>query len=241
MGCGASASKERYASSEPQTNNNNVYQTGSPGAIERAAAILKDGAVIALPTDTLYGVAACACSTAGIRSIYAIKRRDPKVPLAICVGDPSDVEHYAETAHLPEGLLAHLLPGPVTLLLARKPSGELSDDLNPGVELVGVRVPDSDFVRGVARAHGKAVALTSANKSGAPSTLEVGEFEPLWNKCGAVFDGGRIPASRSGSTIVDLSVAGEFGIRRVGETCEDIKRDLREKFNLTERDICIGT
>lgn len=81
----------------------------------------------------------------------------------------------------------------------------------------------------VSRQCGQAIALTSANQSGAPSTLAVEEFENLWDKCEAVFDGGRIASSRSGSTIVNLSVPGEFSIKRVGEECEVIQVRWGEK------------
>ncbi len=80
----------------------------------------------------------------------------------------------------------------------------------------GVRIPDSDFIRGVCRDHGGAIALTSANISGAASPLCVNDFAHLWPLCAAVFNGMRIQADRAGSTIVDLSVVGAFKIVRPG-------------------------
>jgi hypothetical protein len=69
--------------------------------------------------------------------------------------------------------------GPVTVVLRRRP-GRLSEALNPGVPSVGIRVPDCAFIRAVARAHGAALALTSANLSGGTSTVAVEEFTELW-------------------------------------------------------------
>ena len=69
------------------------------------------------------------------------------------------------------GILGDLLPGPVTLIFKRKP--ELNPDLNPATEIVGVRIPDHKFIRGIARACEQPVALTSANKSAAKSCLQV--------------------------------------------------------------------
>jgi len=72
-----------------------------------------------------------------------------------------------------------------------------------------VRVPNSCFVRAVARQYGHALALTSANQSGDRSTVDVTEFLEIWDDCTLIFDGGKIPSSGLGSTIVNLSVPGE--------------------------------
>tara|TARA_B110000977_G_scaffold64920_2_gene88428 strand:- start:38930 stop:39610 length:681 start_codon:yes stop_codon:yes gene_type:complete len=197
--------------------------------VAEAVEALRREKVVAIPTDTIYGVAASACSDVGIERLYNAKQRSREVPLAVCVGEASDVMKYADVSHLNPGLLEELLPGPITLLLRKKTgndSASLSSALNPGVDLLGIRVPDSDFIRAVSNAFGHAIALTSANQSGQPSTLAVEEFEHLWDKCEKVFDGGRIDASRSGSTIVNLSIPGEFSIARAGDTCDAIQETL---------------
>lgn len=76
-----------------------------------------------------------------IHRIYAIKRRPQGVPLAICVASAADVPRYGEAQHLPNGLLQALLPGPVTLLLRRRPNSALARGLNPGVETIGAHQP----------------------------------------------------------------------------------------------------
>ncbi len=73
----------------------------------------------------------------GVGRLYAIKHRQAHVPLAICVADVAAVEHYGMCAHLPQGLLGDLLPGPVTVLLARRPDAALSAALNPSVQTIG--------------------------------------------------------------------------------------------------------
>lgn len=95
-------------------------------------------------------------------------------------------------------------------------SSALEKSLNPGLDSVGVRVPDCNFIRVVARGLGKAVALTSANLSGQPSSLCIKDFENLWNRCAYVYDGGVLPSSRAGSTIVDLTRPGKYKILRPG-------------------------
>lgn len=216
-----------------------VVRIDDASALTRCARALADGGVCAVPTDTIYGFAACAKSARGVSALYEIKGRAANVPLAIAVADAEDVGAYGECEHLAEGLLARLLPGPTTVLLRRRQSRAttgVAPELNPGVELIGIRVPASDFVRSLCRAHGGAIALTSANKSGATSTSAVEEFQPLWSQCDVVVDGGRIPAARSGSTIVDLSSRdGEYGIVRVGERCDELERVLVDEFALRRR------
>lgn len=98
-------------------------------------------------------------------------------------------------------------------------SGELSiieKSLNPGLDSIGVRVPDSDFIRFIARGSGTALALTSANLSGQPSSVCIKDFENLWQHCVYVYDGGVLPAGRAGSTVVDLSRLGKYKILRPG-------------------------
>ncbi len=188
--------------------------------------------VIAVPTDTIYGLAACAEEESAVQRIYNIKSRAAHKPLAICVADYEDVPRYVETAHLPHGLLEALLPGPLTVLLNKKSTAPIATALNPGVATLGVRIPDNKFIRAVCRQHRGALALTSANVSGQQSSLTVEEFEKLWPQCDVVFDGGAIPSSRKGSTIVDLTVVGEYRFVRQGEGLEKAVDVLENKFKL---------
>ena len=211
-----------------------VVDARDDDAVRLAVRALGEGKVIAVPTDTIYGFAACARSAVGVEALYRIKSRNAAQPLAIAVGDVRDVGTYGEVEHLPRGLLEAILPGPVTVLTKRRAGARgASESLNPGVDLIGIRVPNSDFVRAVCRAHQGAIALTSANKSGETSTTAVDEFAPLWDGCERVFDGGRIEAQRLGSTIVDLSSHdGAYAIVREGERCASLMRVLEDVYNL---------
>lgn len=108
-----------------------------PNNTERAVSALQRGQVIAVPTDTLYGLAADANSTTGIEKIYSIKHRQAFAPLAICIADMADLSKYCCSEHLPEQLLQQLLPGPVTLILDRKAAAPLCAELNPGLQTIG--------------------------------------------------------------------------------------------------------
>ena len=105
--------------------------------IPRAVSALQQGQVIALPTDTLYGLAADANSSAGIQHIYSIKQRQAQTPLAICIAEVADLQRYCVTDHLSQDLLEQLLPGKVTLILERRADAPLCQELNPGLSSIG--------------------------------------------------------------------------------------------------------
>ncbi|GLT45735.1 hypothetical protein SLA2020_195440 [Shorea laevis] len=198
-----------------------------------AVEALKAGKIIAVPTDTLYGFACDACSLEAVNRIYEIKGRKQTSPLAICVGDVPNIKQFAVTDHLPGGLLDSLLPGPVTIVLQRGESSILEKSLNPGLDSIGVRVPDSNFIRIISRGSGSALALTSANLSGKPSSVCINDFENLWEHCAYVYDGGVLPSGRAGSTIVDLTKPGKYKILRPGSAKEETVAIL-EKHSLAE-------
>ena len=99
----------------------------------------------------------------------------------------------------------------------------------------GLRVPDSNFIRSLCRQHGSALALTSANLSGAASTTHPDEFRQLWSLCAVVVDAGRICGSRAGSTVVDLAVPGSYAVVRPGSHAAETRATLSESFGLVER------
>lgn len=105
--------------------------------------------------------------------------------------------------------------------------------MNPGLDSIGVRVPDADFIRLISRRSETALALTSANLSGQPSSVCVNDFENLWQHCAYVYDGGVLPAGRAGSTIIDLTKRGTYKILRAGSAKEQTVATL-ERYSLLE-------
>lgn len=194
--------------------------------VDLACEILEKGGVIAVPTDTVYGLAAVVDNQIALDKIYKIKGRDPLKPLAVCLPKYEDVKNVAITDELHPSILSSLLPGPTTIILPRKPS--LNPKLNPGLDNVGIRVPDNNFVMALSHVVGP-LALTSANRSGETSPISTREFEDLWPELDAVFDIGRLQnrsnvdsldeesqKQRLGSTVVDLSEAKSYKIIRLG-------------------------
>ncbi|KAL1315582.1 hypothetical protein HN51_017585 [Arachis hypogaea] len=210
-----------------------LFRPATDAYAPEAVEALRAGKVIAVPTDTLYGFACDACSLEAVNRIYEIKGRKHTSPLAICVGDVSDIYRFAVTDHLPHGLLDSLLPGPVTVVLIRGDSSVLEQSLNPGFDSIGVRVPDNNFIRVIARGSGTALALTSANLSGQPSSVCIRDFENLWEHCAFVYDGGVLPSGRAGSTVVDLTTPHKYKILRPGSAKEETIAIL-EKHSLVE-------
>ena len=118
--------------------------------VEAGAAALTAHEAIAVPTDTLYGLAASAASAQGISRLYDIKGRPARLPLAVCVGDARDVARLGQCAALPPGLVDELLPGPVTVVLRRRPDAPLCAELNPGLDTLGMHHWQSAFGLGLA-------------------------------------------------------------------------------------------
>ncbi|XP_042212746.1 yrdC domain-containing protein, mitochondrial-like [Homarus americanus] len=211
---------------------NNVIRLGEGPSLashaERAAAAaLLAGHVISVPTDTLYGIAALAQNNTAIERIYEIKRRSSTKPLAICVSEVDEVYLWGKVT-VPHSLLTSLLPGPVTLVFQR--TAQLNPALNPGTDLVGIRIPDEEFIRSVVKSCGSPLALTSANISTKASPLCVEEFRELWSKLHTVFDGGPLGEHlkcREGSTIIDLSQPGSYRLIRRGIAFEQTSEILQ--------------
>jgi tRNA threonylcarbamoyl adenosine modification protein (Sua5/YciO/YrdC/YwlC family) len=205
-------------------------------AVERAAQFILEGKVIALPTDTVYGLAAAAQDTQAIKQLYQIKGRDQNKPVAICVNNVKSLSSWGNVDSLPPGLLDTLLPGPVTVVLER--TSNLNSALNPGISKIGIRIPDSEFVLDLCKRLGTPLALTSANASNERSSLAPEEFQNLWPHLAAVFHSGRLGDStslRAGSTVVDLSVPGKYHVLRAGSALANTKAIL-EHFSLLEHD-----
>lgn len=207
---------------------------GDPNSEFLAVDLVKSGCVIAVPTDTVYGLACDATNLSSVNKLYSIKCRNEEKPVAICLGDVFQVKTWAQIEHLPLGLLETLLPGPVTLILSC--ANKLDKSLSFHGK-VGIRIPDYHFIRGLARGLGRPLALTSANLSNEPSSLTINEFKDLWGKVGAVFDGGNLgydDLKRRASTVVDLSETGVFTIVRRGIAAHKTIATLH-KFGLVNK------
>lgn len=204
----------------------------SPFTEEIANEYLKHGYVIAVPTDTVYGLGCDATNIEAICRLYDIKARNKDKPIAICLGMVSDLSYWANIQHVPCGLLHSLLPGPVTLILE-----SINNHLDKSLCMngkVGIRIPDYPFIRMLSKKLKKPLALTSANLSNEPSATKVSQFKNIWHKVPIIFDGGTLAVNKGASTIVDLSEIGVFTIVREGAALEETISVLR-KYSLKEK------
>lgn len=200
----------------------------------RAAECLAKGQVIAVPTDTIYGLACSANCPLAIKKLYSIKGREAVKPVAICVTSVADLRKWGEASHISDKLLDSLLPGPVTVVLQKTKHLD-NPFLNPSTTKIGIRIPKHDFMNTVTKIFDMPVALTSANFSNEPSTLSIKEFEHLYPHLAAIFDGGLLSQgleqNRTGSTVIDLSKNGLYKIIRKGISYDNVIKVV-ERYGL---------
>jgi L-threonylcarbamoyladenylate synthase len=174
-------------------------------AIEQALALLRGGAPIAFPTDTVYGVGASALDSAAVLRLYAVKRRPLTQAIPLLIADHADLAQVAVEVPALALRLARLWPGALTLVLTA--AAQLPDTLLAGGTTVAVRLPDHAWLRGLIRALGTPLAATSANLHGGPDPRTAAEvLEQLGGALPLVVDGGPTPGSVP-STIVDCTGA----------------------------------
>jgi L-threonylcarbamoyladenylate synthase len=177
-------------------------------AVARAVEVLRRGGLVALPTETVYGLAADATNEVAIRSVFAAKGRPTDHPLIVHVLDAASVPRWAsDVPPAAHDLMAAFWPGPLTLVLRRHPA--VSDLITGGQPTIALRSPAHPWARAVLQAFGGALAAPSANSFGrvSPTTADHVRADLGVKPAGAVdwvLDGGPCPVGIE-STIVDLS------------------------------------
>ena len=134
--------------------------------IAEAARLLAAGGIAAIPTETVYGLAADAANGAAVAAVYAAKGRPQFNPLIVHVADRAMAGRYARFEPLAEELAARFWPGPLTLVLPMLAHAPLASLVTAGLPTVALRVPAHPAMQGVIRALGRGVAAPSANASG---------------------------------------------------------------------------
>ncbi len=195
-----------------------------------AAEIIRNGGLVAFPTETVFGLGVDATNEAAVRKLFEAKGRPNTNPLIVHVADAADWSSAAATlTPSAEALLAEFAPGPLTVVLPKRP--EVSQMVTAGLETVGVRVPDHPVAQEVLRLAGTPVAAPSANRSGRPSgTRWRTVLEDLDGRVDAVYrqDG---PAIGVESTVVDCTGPAATVLRPGAVTLDAIRRvipDARE-------------
>jgi len=198
--------------------------------IEKAAAILRAGGLVAVPTETVYGLAGNGLDTAAVERIYEVKGRPAVKPLSLMVPGPEAMARYCEDVPPAAYALAERFwPGPLTIVLRAKAA--VPSIVRAGGATVGLRCPDSGPTLALLRAAGVPFAAPSANPSGSPSPKTAQEAAAYFDgTIDAILDGGPCELGTE-STIVSL--AGGLRILRQGALPEaDVRRCLIDSLTV---------
>ena len=174
-------------------------------SVASAAAVIKSGGVVAFPTDTFYGLGVDPFHADAVRGLFAAKGRPANSPVPLLIAAPDDLKMIATSVPAGAAALAEeFWPGALTLVLSAVK--ELPDVVSAGAGTVGVRVPDHDIPRAIARAVGGPITGTSANLSGELSLKTAIEVEAAFGDSLGFVVEGVCGAHDAPSTVVDFSV-----------------------------------
>lgn len=197
----------------------------NPDLIARAAEILRGGGLVALPTETVYGLAADAENELAVRRIFAVKGRPQEHPLIVHVGDVAHVAHYAaELSSDAKALADAFWPGPLSMVFRR--TSRVSDVITGGQDTVAIRVPAHPLAHAILTAFGGGVAAPSANRFGRVSPTRAEHVRAdLGDDVDLIVEGGPCEVGVE-STIVDVTTASPRVLRPGGISQEDLERVL---------------
>lgn len=205
-----------------------------PQAIQAAARILKDGGLVGIPTETVYGLAANALNGAAVAKIFAAKGRPMDNPLIVHISDISQLDRLVR--QVPESakkLAERFWPGPLTMIMPK--SDIIPDEVSAGLPTVAIRFPSHPVARALIDAAGLPLAAPSANLSGHPSpTTAAHVMNDLRGKIEAVLDGGACGVGVE-STVITLATNPPRLLRPGGITLEQ----LRDVLGTVEMDSAV--
>lgn len=201
----------------------------------KAADILRQGGLVAFPTETVYGLGANGLDERAVRRIYEAKGRPSDNPLILHISDVSEVENLvADIPANARALMECYWPGPLTLVLLRRPV--VPDIVTGGLDTVAIRFPDSEVARQLIRLAGVPVAGPSANLSGRPSpTTAQAVWDDLNGRIEAILDAGPCQVGVE-STVVDCTTPVPTLLRPGGITLER----LTDTLGVVEVDPALG-
>ena len=195
--------------------------------IDQAAVLLREGGLVGIPTETVYGLGANGLNEQAVKNIFAAKGRPQDNPLILHIPDVSWLEQYCKDIPLTAYQLAEAYwPGPMTMILYHKEL--VPDAVTAGLDTVGMRCPAHKLCRDIIAAAGVPVAAPSGNTSGRPSpTTAQHMLEDMDGKIEAIVDGGPCAVGVE-STIIDLTCNPPRLLRPGGITLEQLRAVLGE-------------
>ncbi len=204
-----------------------------PKNIQTAAELLKAGQVVAMPTETVYGLAADIANESAVKQIFALKGRPENHPLIIHISNIDQLKAYA--VHIPEyafQLAKHFWPGPLTLVLFK--SEQVGDWVTGGQDTVGIRMPNHSLALHLIEQVGNPLAAPSANLFGKISPTHVKHVQDEFGNAIHILDGGACEVGIE-STIIDATQQDVCTILRPGMISEQqIKAVLGSKIRVQQ-------
>jgi L-threonylcarbamoyladenylate synthase len=186
--------------------------------IKTAVQILNSGGVIAIPTETVYGLACDPRNSKAVQRIFAIKGRDDGKPLQLIASSFTQVESLAELTDAEHRVAKKHWPGPLTLLIKLKKDIKLAPQVNPD-QIIGIRITSSPIASAIVKAFGHPIAATSANRSEmTPAVSGIGvirAFKNHENRPDFVLDVGAIDKNLP-TTVASIADDGKATIHRQG-------------------------
>ncbi|HEY4471132.1 MAG TPA: L-threonylcarbamoyladenylate synthase [Stellaceae bacterium] len=194
----------------------------TPESIARAARLLREGRLVAFPTETVYGLGGDATSEAVVARIFAAKGRPRFNPLIVHISGLAEAEPLAEFDARAHEAARRFWPGPLTLVLRRRADAGLSLLASAGLDTVALRAPAHSVAQQLLRAAQRPIAAPSANRSGQVSpTMAAHVAADLGTDVSLVLDGGACPVGLE-STILDLTSGVPMLLRPGGVTREEL-------------------
>lgn len=197
--------------------------------INKAVNVLKEGGVVVYPTDTAYGIGVDAFNEIAIRKLYKVKGRNFSKPTHVIVPGWRWIEVLTFTNENARKLYENFLPGPLTLILNKKPI--VPDLLTGGLPTLGVRIPDCKITRQISQLINLPYTTPSANRSGgkAPYSIKDVKSQLDIKKIDLILDAGELPKVPP-STIVDLTTNPPEILREGPITKEQLEKSLGVKI-----------
>lgn len=187
--------------------------------IRLAGDIIRNGGLVVIPTETVYGLGGDGTCAESAKKIYAAKGRPSDNPLIIHIAHPEDAEKYAYTNEVYYALAKAFMPGPLTVILPKKDTVPL--EVTGGLPTVAIRCPSHRVARAVIEASGVPIAAPSANLSGKPSPTSAEHvIHDLDGRVDMIIDGGECDIGLE-STIVMVNKDGSLTLLRPGAVTYD--------------------
>jgi len=197
--------------------------------IDSAIEILKNGGIIAYPTETFYGLGCDATRPQSVKKIFDVKGRETKAPISVLIPSFERLRDYVQDIPaLAQRLIQKYWPGPLTLIF-RARDGVFPHELLAGGETIALRVSPHPIARQLVQALGLPLTTTSANRSGDPPARSLEEVRRYFTEIEGVIDGGTLPPAQ-GSTILDVTVDPPKVVREGEISREELSQVLSLKL-----------